>query len=103
MAVLGYLAKLKKGLRIAFGPYFLHDFSIKLILYQWTKFQYHTFFLSQDIKQNVLLSSYLDNWDDIINFKIFLGPTSKAVADRGKKRGRRKYKNLNISRTKRAF
>ena len=28
-----------------------------LILYQWTKFQCHTF-LPQDIKQNVLLSSY---------------------------------------------
>ena len=33
-----------------------------LILYQLTKFQCHIFFLSQDIKQNVLLSSYLDNW-----------------------------------------
>ena len=30
--------------------------------YLWTKFQSHTFFPSQDIKQNVLLSSYLDNW-----------------------------------------
>ena len=41
--------------------------------------------------------------DDVINFKIFLGSTSKAMADREKKRGRQKYKNLNISRTKRAF
>ena len=31
-----------------------------LILYQWTKFQ-SFLFLSQDIKQNVLLSSYLDS------------------------------------------
>ena len=65
MAVLGYLAKLKRGLGLPFGAHFLHDFSIKkvpyLILYQWTKFQCHTLFLSQDIKQNVLLSSYLDN------------------------------------------
>ena len=30
-----------------------------LILYQWAKFQCHTFFPSQDIKQNGLLSSYL--------------------------------------------
>ena len=63
MGVLGYLAKLKKGLALAFGAHFLHDFSVKmfliLILYQWTKFQCHTLFLSQDIKQNVLLSSYL--------------------------------------------
>ena len=34
---------------------------VYLILYQWTKFQCHTFFTSQDIKQNVLLSSYLDS------------------------------------------
>ena len=41
--------------------------------------------------------------DDIINYKTFLGSTSKAMGDRGKKMGRQKYKNLNISRTKRAF
>ena len=61
MAVLGYLAKLKRGLRLAFGAHFLHDFFHKnvpyLILYQWTKFQCHIFFPSQGIKQNVLLSS----------------------------------------------
>ena len=63
MAVLGCLPK-KRGLGLAFGAYFRHDFSIKipyLILYQWPKFQCHTFFPSQDIKQNVLLSSYLDS------------------------------------------
>ena len=72
------------------------------MLYQWTKFKCHTLFLSQDTKHNVLLSSI---WtvDDVINFKIFLKSTSKATADKQKKRGRRMYKNLNISRTKRAF
>ena len=35
--------------------------------------------------------------------KIFLESTFKAMADMEIKRGRRKYKNLNISRTKRAF
>ena len=58
MAVLGYLAKLKRDLGLAFGTDFLHDFSVKnvpyLIFYQWTKFQCHTLFLSQDIKQNVI-------------------------------------------------
>ena len=54
------------------------------MLYQWTKLQCNTFFPSQNIKQNVLLSSYLD----IINFKIYLRSTSKAMADQGKKRGR---------------
>ena len=39
----------------------------------------------------------------VINFKIYLRTTSKAMADREKKRGRWKCKNLNISRTKKAF
>ena len=57
MTVLSYLAKLKRGLGLAFGAHFLHDFSIKI----WTNFQCHTFFPSPDIKRNVLLSSYLDS------------------------------------------
>ena len=61
MALLGYLAKLKRGLGLAFGADFLHNFPIKnvlyLIPYEWTKFQYHTLFLSQDIKQNMLMTS----------------------------------------------
>ena len=36
-------------------------------------------------------------------FKIFLESPSKVMAGRAKMRGRRKYNNLNISRTKRAF
>ena len=54
-----------------------------LILYQWTKFQYHTFVPSQDIKQSVLLSSYLYSY--IINFKIYLRSTSKAMAEKERK------------------
>ena len=54
MAVLGYLPELKRGQGLAFGAHFLYDFSIKmffnLMLYQWTRFQCHTFFPSQDIK-----------------------------------------------------
>ena len=65
MDVKGYLAKLKRDLEVAFGANFRYVFFHKnvpdLLLYQWTKFQYHTLFLSQDIKQNVLLSSYLDS------------------------------------------
>ena len=64
MSVLSYLAKLKRGLGLTFGAYFLHDFFHKnvpyLILYQWPKFQCDTLFLSQDIKKNMSLSSYLD-------------------------------------------
>ena len=41
--------------------------------------------------------------DDAINFNIYLRSASKAMADRDKKRGRKKWKKLNIFRTKRAF
>ena len=59
-----------------------------LILYQLAKFQ---------------CSIPLFSFSDVINFKIYLRTTSKAMADWEKKRGRWKYKNLNILRTKRAF
>ena len=65
MVFLDYLTKLKRGLGLAFDAHFLHDFFDKsvpyLIFYEWTKFQCHNLFLSQDFKQNVLLSSYLDS------------------------------------------
>ena len=61
MSVLGYLAKLKRSLGLTFGEHFLHDFFHKnvpyLIVYQWPKFQCHTLFLSEDTKQNMLVSS----------------------------------------------
>ena len=60
MAVLGYLSKLKRGLGLAFGAHFLHNFSIKnifyLILYQWTKFQCENLFYFLRY-----LSSHLDS------------------------------------------
>ena len=53
--------KIKKGSGASFWYTFSAWFSHKnvpyLIMYQWTKFQCHTLFLSQDINQNVLLSS----------------------------------------------
>ena len=65
MDVLVYLAKLKRDLGLAFGAHFLHDFSIKIFLFNTLSMDRvsmsHTLFLSQGIKQNVLLSSYLDN------------------------------------------
>ena len=33
MAVLGYLTKLQRGLELASGGHFLHDFPIKISLY----------------------------------------------------------------------
>ena len=62
MAVLGYLPTLKRGLGLAFETHFLHDFSIKYSLFNtrsMAKVSMSNFFPSQDIKQNVLLSSYL--------------------------------------------
>ena len=44
-----------------FPVWFFHKNVFHLILYQLSKFQCHTFFLSRDIKWNVL-SSYLDSW-----------------------------------------
>ena len=41
--------------------------------------------------------------DDIINFKIYLQTTFNTMADREKKRERWNYRNLNFSRTERAF
>ena len=62
----GLFSKIKKGSGASFwctfSAWFFHKNVPYLILYQWTKFQCHTLFLSQDIKQNVLLSSHLDSW-----------------------------------------
>ena len=53
MAVLDYLAKLKRNMGLAFGAHILHDFFHEnipyLILYQWTEFQCHIFFHSRAI------------------------------------------------------
>ena len=81
------LTKLKKGLELAFGKHFFHDFFTYLILYQVTKFQMPCFFSLQHIKQNMLLSSYLDNYS-----------SSKAMADREKKRWEGKNRKISISR-----
>ena len=65
MAVLRLLPKVKRGMGLAFGAHFLHDFSKKCALFNTLSmdkvFQCHTFFLSQAVKQNVLSSSYLDS------------------------------------------
>ena len=62
----GLFTKIKKGSGTSFwctfSAWFFHKNVPYLILYQWTKFQCHALFLSQDIKQNVLLNFYLDNW-----------------------------------------
>ena len=95
----GLFSKIKKGSGASFWSIFIEWFFHKsvsyLILYEWTKFQCHTLFVSQDIKQVVLLSSYLV--DGVINFKIFLGSISKAMVDR-EKRGEDENTKIWISR-----
>ena len=82
MAVLGYLEELKRDLGLIFA-HFQHDFSIKMFLFEYSineqSFNVTPYFFLK-ISNKMLLSS-----------------------DREKKRGRQKYENLNISRTKNAF
>ena len=61
----------KRRLGLAFGAYFFHKNVSYLVLYQLAKFKYQTFFPSQDIKENVPLSSHLDNWH-VISPNIYL-------------------------------
>ena len=63
MAVLRYLPKLKRGLGLASGAHFQHHSSIKMFLNTLSidKVQCYIVFPYQGIKQNALLSSYLDN------------------------------------------
>ena len=66
LAVLGYIPKLKRALRLAFGAHFIQSFYIKmnvnLNLYILIKFQYQTYFPSEDVKQCEFLNSCLDIW-----------------------------------------
>ena len=60
----GLFSKIKKESGTSFwcicSAWFFHKNVPYLILYHWKKFQCHTLFPSQDMKQNTLLSSYLD-------------------------------------------
>ena len=62
----GLFTKIKKGSGTSFwctfSAWIFHKNVPYLIVYQWTKFECHIFFPSQDIKQNVLLTSYLNSW-----------------------------------------
>ena len=62
----GLFTKIKEGsgtrFWCTFSAWFFDNGVPYLILFLWAKFKCHTFLPSQDIKQNVLLSSYLDKW-----------------------------------------
>ena len=100
----GLFTKIKKGPRINFwctiSAWVFHTNAPYLMLYQLTKFQRRIFL--QDIKRNVLLSSYY-TIDDVINFKIYFRSSSKNMTEGGGIRESQNYKSLSISRTKRTF
>ena len=81
----GLFTKIKKGSRTSFcckfSTWFFHRNVPYLILYQLPKFQCHNFFPSQDIKQNVLFNSCLNNW-----CKIYFRSSSETMANRKKER-----------------
>ena len=56
----GLMTKIKKGsgtrFQCIFSTYFFYKNVAYLMLYHFTKFQYQTYFSSQDIKQNVFLN-----------------------------------------------
>ena len=76
---LSYLPKLRKGSR--------HSFCCAFAGYFLTEFQYKNFSPSLDVKQYVFLNFCLAI-DAVINFKIYVRSFSRAMADRGKKKGR---------------
>ena len=95
----GLFSKIKKGSGASFCctfcAWFLHKNVCSLIIYQCTKFQCYTLFPSQDIKQNVLLSSYLDSWW-CHNLNLFLDQSLRQWLT-GKKRGKDENTKMWIS------
>ena len=91
---------------LAFGAHFLYDYSIKMFLIYGSingqRFNAIPFFFLK-ISNKMCYQVLIQTVDDVINSKIYLGSSSKAMADREKKRGRWKYKNFNILRTKKSF
>ena len=85
--------KIKKGSGTSFwctfSAWVLHKKVLYLILYQQTKFQCHALFLSQDIKENVLLIPYLDRWT-LRTLRFFLNQPLKQWLT-GSKRGEDEY------------
>ena len=103
MAVLGYLPKIKRGLRLAFSTHFLHDFSIEMFLFNTLSTDKvsmsYLFFLLKI--SNKYVTTFL--FRQLMTSKTLKFIFNKAMEDSEKITGRQKRKNLNILRTKRAF
>ena len=101
----GIISKIKKGSSVrfwcTFPAWLFHKNVPYLILYQWTNFQCHTLFLSQDIKQNLLLSSYLDSWN--IKFWDLSWINLYKIDWQGIKRGKTKIQKLEHLENEKSF
>ena len=99
-------SKIKKGPGASFWYTFsvwsFHENVPYLILHQWTKVQCHTLFLFQDIKQNVLLCSYLDSWW-CHEFKDFSWINLKDNGWQGKKEGKTKIQKFEYLEKEKSF
>ena len=101
----GLFSKIKKGswtnFWCTFSAWFFRKHVPYLIFYQWTKFQCHALFLSQDIKQNVLLS-YLDSWWRH-KLKDFCWINLKSNCWKGKKERKTKIQKFEYLENKKSF
>ena len=115
IAVLSYLPKLKWGMGLTWSAHiYCIVFQYKCFLFNTLsidKVQYHFFFPSQDIKQNVLLSHYLNNWwrhkleefifNHPLNHPLSIFPSSfpsRSLRPTGKRWGKNRKKKIWISR-----
>ena len=75
IAILGYLPKLRRGLGLAFGAHFLHEFSIKMLLISYSiigqSLNVISFFLLK-VSNKICYEVLIWTVDDVINLKIYL-------------------------------
>ena len=103
LAVLGYLPKLKGGLGLAFGAHFLHDFSIKMFLFNTlsTEKVSMSFLFSFPRYQTKCVIKF--SFTQFRNYKIYVASISKAMADREKKRGKTEIEKFEHLENKKSF
>ena len=80
-----------------FSAWFFYKIVLYLIFHLLTKFHSYTFFPSQDVKQNVLLTSYFDSWLHHKTLRFILGhPLKQWPTGRkgGKDRNTKKWISL---------
>ena len=93
--------QLKRGLGLAFGPYFLPK-NCPWLNTSTIDYVSISDLVSFSRYQSISLNPCLANWW-CHKFRIYLHLSTRAKADRREKRGKGKYKNLNILRMKKLF